>query len=192
MSAETIAERRPFVFDSPDGFGIVSRALHWGMAALFAWQFTSAALRALAPDSAARTFFWAYHVDIGATIFVLAIARGLWGLLNAPHRPAEGDSTFERIAAQFGQLALHALMIVVPLLAILRSIGNDRAFTVWGVELVAAGGEKNAALVAAGNAAHGLLGWALALLIAGHIVMALFHHLVRRDATLARMLGGPR
>ena len=32
-------------WDSPAGYGTVTRALHWGMAALFLWQFASAALR---------------------------------------------------------------------------------------------------------------------------------------------------
>ncbi len=41
------------------------------------------------------------------------------------------------------------------------------------------------------NALHGLLGWTLLALIAGHVAMALWHGLVRRDATLRRMTRGP-
>ena len=58
-------------------------------------------------------------------------------------------------------------------------------------ELVAPGGEPNPVLTAPANLAHGFLGWTLLVLIAGHVAMALYHGLVRRDGTLTRMTRGP-
>jgi len=86
-----------------------------------------------------------------------------------------------------GHLALYALMILVPTLALLRAVGNGRGFSVYGLQLVAPGGEAIPALTAPGNALHGLLGWALLALIVGHVAMALFHAHVRKDPTLDRM-----
>lgn len=81
-------------------------------------------------------------------------------------------------------------MILVPGLAILRAVGNDRGMTVYGIELVAAGGEKNPWLTAPADIAHGLLGWVLLALIIGHIGMALLHGFVWRDPALDRMTKG--
>lgn len=44
-------------------------------------------------------------------------------------------------------------------------------------------------MVAPANLLHGVLSWCLSALIAGHIVMALFHQLALKDGTLARMAG---
>ncbi|MBB3951744.1 cytochrome b [Aureimonas jatrophae] len=176
--------------DQPSGYGLVTRTLHWGMALLFAWQFTSAILRAVAEDTAIEGFFWSTHYSVGFTLWVLVLLRGAWGLANWSRRPPhEGPPLLAR-AATLGHLALYALMVVVPTLAILRAAGNGRGFRVYGIQLVAPGGEPVPALVAPGNALHGFLGWTLLVLVAGHIAMALWHGLVRRDATLSRMTRG--
>jgi len=177
--------------DRPDGYGIVSRTLHWGMALLFAWQFTSAILRVVAEDTAVEGFFWQTHYSVGFTIWVLFFLRGAWGLANFRRRPAhEGPPLLAR-AATLGHLVLYVLMLVVPSLAIARAVGGGRGLRVYGLQLVAPGGEPNPSLTAPGNALHGLLGWTLLALIAGHVAMALWHGLVRRDATLRRMTRGP-
>jgi cytochrome b561 len=175
--------------DTPAGYGLVSRALHWLMALLIVWQFASALLRVFAEDTGIEGFFWSTHYSVGFTIYVLAIARGAWGLANLKRRPPHGGSLLDR-AAPLGHLAMYGLMIVVPLLAILRAAGGGRGFSVYGLQLVAPGGEPNPMLTAPANALHGLLGWVLLALIAGHVAMALLHGLVWRDATLDRMTRG--
>ncbi len=178
------------MFDGRTGYGAVTRALHWGMALLFAWQFTGALLRVLAEDSAIEGFFWSTHFSVGFTLWLLALLRGAWGLANLSRRPGHDGSTALAAAARLGHLALYLLMIVVPTLAILRAVGRGRGFSVYGIELVAPGGEPIPALTAPANALHGLLGWTLLALIAGHVAMALVHGFVFRDGVLLRMLRG--
>jgi len=67
------------IWDDPACYGAATRALHWGMAALFAWQFVGAILRVLAKDSAIAGFFWSTHVTLGFTLWLLVLARGAWG-----------------------------------------------------------------------------------------------------------------
>ena len=45
------------IWDSRNGYGVVSRSFHWLMALLFLWQFMSAILRVFAKDSAIYSFF---------------------------------------------------------------------------------------------------------------------------------------
>lgn len=176
--------------DHPAGYGIVSRAFHWIMAAFILWQFVSVLLRLVAEDTAVEGFFWGTHYSVGFTIWVLAILRGIWGLSNLSNRPSHEGPALLAKGATLGHFLLYALMIVVPTLAILRAAGNGRGFSVYGLQLVAPGGEPNPALTAPGNAAHGLLGFVLFVLIAGHIVFALWHAFSRRDGTLDRMTKG--
>lgn len=175
--------------DTPEGYGPVSRAFHWGMTLLIVWQFTSALLRVFAEDTAIEGFFWSTHVTVGFTIWWLAILRGAWGLANLSRRPRHHGPPLLARAATLGHLALYALLILVPSLAIARAFGNGRGFTVYGLQL-AAPGEPNPALTAPGNALHGLLGWVLLALVVGHVAMALWHGYVRRDGTLEHMTRG--
>ena len=176
------------LWDSPAGYGAVTRALHWGMAALFAWQFTGAALRVFAADSAVEGFFWSTHTSVGFTLWLLVVVRGAWGLANLTRRPTGAGAL--AAAARLGHFVLYALMFLVPTLAILRALGGTRGLTVYGVQLAGARESQIALLTAPGNALHGLLAWTLLALIVGHVAMALYHGHVRRDATLERMTRG--
>lgn len=176
--------------DTPAGYGVVTRALHWGMAALFVWQFTSAILHAVADKTPVERFMWSTHYSVGFTLWLLVLVRGAWGLANFRHRPAYVGPAGMARAAHAGHLALYALMFIVPSLAILRAVGGTRGFSVYGIQLVAPGGEAIPALTAPGSALHGFLGWTLLLLVVGHVAMAFWHGHVRRDATLDRMVRG--
>ncbi len=176
--------------DTPERYGVVTRALHWLMAMLFVWQFASALFRLLARGSAADQFFWSTHASVGFTLWVLALLRGLWGMVGLRNRPAH-DGSLLGLAAALGHVGLYVLMIVVPSLAILRSMGNGRGLVVFGTRLVETGGEPSLWMTAPGNLAHALLGWALMLMILGHIAMVLVHTLVWRDGTLERMTSRP-
>lgn len=177
------------LFDHPDGYGSVSRALHWLMAILFTWQFVSAILHAVDREMPAARFFWSWHMSVGFLLLLAVVLRGAWALINIGRRPPYAAS-FLGIAARLGHLALYVLMGAVPLLATLRAYGSGRGLSVFGIEVFAGGGERIPALMAPANAAHGLLGWALLILTLGHVAMAIAHTYLWREDTLTRMLRG--
>lgn len=172
--------------DSPDRFGLVSRLFHWGMAALFAMQFASAAAHwALPRENALRDTLWSYHADLGMTLFLLVLLRGLWGLCNLGNRPIEAGPM--GYAAKTGHAGLYALMVIVPGLKIIGSAGGTRGLSYLGLQVFPA---RDAALAwtRAISEWHGTMGWILAALVLGHIGAAVFwHQLVKRDNVLKRM-----
>jgi cytochrome b561 len=177
------------VRDSRQGYGIVSRTLHWAMALLFVVQFTSALLHLLADESPAAELLWPWHFQVGFTLWWLVLLRGSWALLNFRNRPPhEGPGPIAR-AATAGHLALYVLMVIVPTLALLRAAGRGRGVQLYGIQWVGPGPEQPA-LTAPGNLAHGTLGWVLLSLIVGHVCFALWHGFIRRDGTLSRMWRG--
>lgn len=167
-------------------YGAVSRALHWGMALLFAWQFLGMGLRAALGRVPLVGFFVGTHVTVGLLILALAVLRLLWALANRRHRPPY-DAGALGLAARLGHGALYALMLVVPALALLRLYGSGRGYAPFGLELIAPTGEKIEALMAPADALHGPLAWTLAAFIAGHIVMVAVHQLYLGDGILHRM-----
>lgn len=172
--------------DTPSRYGLISRALHWGMALLFLAQFASAAAHwALPRENALRETLWSYHVDLGITLFVLVLLRGIWGLINLQRRPAHSGAL--GAAAQAGHAALYALMIVVPGTRILAAAGSDRGLSYLGMTVFAPR-EAEVVWMQAPSEWHGELGWILALIVLGHIAMAVgWHHLIQRDGQLQRM-----
>ncbi len=172
--------------DSPDRYGLVSKALHWGMALLFAAQFLSAGLRwALPRDHPVRDFFWSYHVDLGLTLFLLVMIRGLWGLINLRRRPTHSGLIGR--AAVAGHLMVYALMVIVPLVRIIAAAGSKRGLDYLGIPIFA-GRDVEVKWLTSFSEWHGEMGWILGLLILGHIAMAVgWHHLIKRDGTLTRM-----
>ncbi len=175
------------LLDNPNGYGVISRSLHWLMAVLFVWQFISTTLRVFAKDTPIYNFIWPTHYQVGFALLLLVLVRGAWGLLNASRRPHK-TGLIGKLAA-FGHLVIYALMFVVPALALLRSYGNGRGFSFLGMEIFAQTGVQNPALTAPGSAAHGLLGWVLLAVIVAHVLMAFIHHFALRDNTLHLMTG---
>lgn len=173
------------ITDSAERYGTISRCLHWGMALLIAWQFATAGARVLAKDSALDDVLWATHKPLGLLLLILVIVRAAWSLSNARRRPAAVSPS-----ARLGHLAMYALIIAIPSLALLRQYGSGRAFSPFGLPLMSGFDGKIEWLMAPANLFHGWLGWLLLALIAGHIIMALLHGRRAGDEdVMPRMLG---
>ncbi|WP_338066158.1 cytochrome b [Billgrantia endophytica] len=165
-------------------YGRFSRYLHWGMAALLAWQFATTGARVLAADSALDEFLWSTHRSMGALLLLLVVIRVLWALVDRANRPPAVSR-----AATLGHLALYALMVIVPSLALLRQFGSGRAFSPFGIPLMSGfEGESIEWMTAAGSLFHGVLGWTLLALIVGHIGMVLWHRRAGDQDVLGRMV----
>lgn len=168
---------------TPDRYGRISRLLHWGMAALFAAQFITAGVHFAFPDTALEEAVWGAHVPLGVLLAVAGVLRGLWALADRPRRPAAWNR-----AAPLGHLALYALMVAVPALALLRQYGSGRPFSPFGIPLMPGfEGPEIEWLTALGGLLHGELGWALLALILGHIGMVVWHRRAGGQDVLARM-----
>ena len=176
------------IMDSADRYGTVSRFFHWGVAVLIAWQIAAMILKnALGRESALAGFMVGSHQSVGFLVFLLVWLRAGWALVNRRNRPAHGGGLLG-LAAKAGHLALYALMLFVPTVAVLRAIGGERPFTVFGIQLTAGRPEGQAIEALTGLANfHGEAAWLLAVLIVGHVVMAVFHSAVLKDRTIRRM-----
>jgi len=173
--------------DDATGYGLVSRALHWGMAALFLWQFGGMLLKLVVGRVPWMGFWVGTHASVGTALLALMLARGLWAVGQRQHRPPYHAGPLGRFA-KLGHGALYGLMLIVPALALLRLLGSGREVRLFGVLLREATGERIAWMVQPATLLHGVLAWTLLALIAGHVAMVFVHRCVWKDDILRRML----
>lgn len=174
--------------DSPARYGLVTRVLHWGMAALLAWQFTGMGVKLTLGKHPLTAFLVGTHKPVGTLLMLAILLRGAWGLSQWRRRPPHPRTAIGRLAG-LGHALLYALMFYIPTVALLREYGSGRGFAPWGVPLFRQTGEQIAWMMAPANLSHGVLAWTLLAVIAGHVAMVALHHVFWRDTTLARMAG---
>lgn len=174
--------------DNAVRYGVVTRALHWGMVLLFGWQYLGMGLKEVLGKTDLVSAITGTHVTVGLVILLLALARLVWALANLSHRPPHGDGLLG-LAARLGHTLLYVLMVTVPALAALRLYGSGRGYQPFGIELLAPTGVKIDWMVAPANALHGVLAWTLLVFIAGHVAMVFVHQIALNDPLLQRMAG---
>jgi cytochrome b561 len=179
--APTGAPRPPF-----DG---VTMGLHWTTVLLVLALFASAWLHALAEarQSDLAPVLLQIHRSFGATVWAVAAFRLAWRLTSARLPPFPASMTgLHRAAVKASEYGLYALLLGQPLTGLLASLAGGRPFGLflWRVPPLM---PRDEMLRAALHLAHELGAWALAVLVAGHTAVALFHHFVLRDDVLTCM-----
>lgn len=191
------------VQNSADRYGAIAKALHWAVALLvvaayaLAWSLDS---QPRATDGWRRILH--FHQWIGFTILFLMIARTYWKLQGRSPDPVPG-SRFEHLAASTVHWILYGLLILMPLTGWAGGKMNRTYFGMFEIPsfyntplydllITRLLGLEWKQFDAAMDLFHyKLVGpYLLWMLVAVHVAAALYHHFVRRDPTLLRMLPG--
>lgn len=137
-----------------------------------------------------KLFNW--HKWLGVTLFALVLLRMVVRMLSkTPKYPAHwGHNTV--LLAKLGHLALYVFMLGVPVFGYLYSLASGYPVVWFGVIELPVLIEKNAELKELFKTLHELSGKGLVFLVAGHVLMALKHHILDRDGILGRMIPGMR
>jgi cytochrome b561 len=176
-------------------WGWVSRALHWGMAALVLFQLgLGATMVWLVSDPLRQFALYQLHKGWGFVIFVLALVRLGWRLVNpAPDDPPTMPA-WQRRAARTTHALLYLLLLALPLSGWVSASASPTQ-DVLGIPTSVFGWFALPDPWVPGDArVADLAGWAhlaaavvLGLALAVHVAGALSH---RRDGVLARMTFG--
>ncbi len=170
-----------------DRYGKVSIVLHWLMLILLIAVYACIELRELFPrGSDPREALKQWHFALGLTVFALVWIRMVARALGKTPPIVPAVPRWQRLAADMVEVALYALMIVLPLLGWLTLSAEGTAISFFGVPVPALIG-VNEPFAERTEELHETLATAGYFLIGAHALAALFHHYVQRDNTLRRM-----
>ena len=176
-------------------FGTVTRSFHWLTALVI---LTAMPLGLIANDLssgpgsiALKAQLFSLHKTIGVVAFFLGVARILWAFGQTRPVPLNPDRRLETLLAEAVHLLLYLSLLIVPLSGWIHHAAVDGFVPIlWpfgqGLPFV----PKSEAVASLAGMAHWLFTKLLAAAIILHVLGAVKHHLIDRDATLRRMARG--
>lgn len=131
------------------------------------------------------------HKLLGFLVLWLVAGRLAYRLIRGAPPDEPTLLWWQRAASHLVHWLLYGLLIVVPLLGWIgiSLYPSLRVFGLFDLPALSGPDQPRAEAVLW---VHGKLAVVMALLVGGHIAAALYHHLIRRDGVLRRMLPGLR
>jgi cytochrome b561 len=170
-----------------------AKTLHWIILALLIVQFALAwTMPDIGRDTPVTTLI-SLHFSVGVLIILVAALRLAWRLLQGEPAPENDVPPWQTMLARIVHWLLYVLLFVLPILGWINA--SWRGMSVSFFELFTM--PKIVPTRAPGWAWTGdvhvfLSEYVLLVLVGLHVVAALYHHFVRGDDVLRRMLPGSR
>ncbi|MBV6486612.1 MAG: Cytochrome b561 [Pseudorhodoplanes sp.] len=169
---------------------VTARTLHWITAALVLVIIPAGIAMGLAPQGPAQDFLFHVHRSCGAILIPILLFRVFYRLTHKPAPLPDDIPALQRCAAELVHWLLYILLTIQLFLGwIATSAYRAPILVFWTFELPPIWREDRAFSEQL-FVFHRLIGITIALLVCVHIGAALFHHFVRRDRVLYRMLTG--
>jgi cytochrome b561 len=167
-----------------------ARWLHWATAALIFLTIPLGVLIANEAGGSAQDFLYDLHRSLGATLIPIIILRLIWRFVYPPPPLPNDIPAMQRLAATTTHRALYVLLLVQPFVGWAATSAYPATITVWG--LLDLPPLWPASRLASDRlfSIHQAIGVAIACLVIAHVTAALYHHFVRKDRVLMRMIAG--
>jgi cytochrome b561 len=167
-----------------------ARLLHWITAGLVLVLIPMGLIMAELKAGPLQNFLFALHESLGVTLMAIVYIRLAYRLTHPPAPLPPEIPAFYRIAGHTVHYLLYALLAVQPIIGwIATSAYRAPIHFFWLFQLPPIWPE-NRAFSDAMFWVHFGIGIALAVLICLHVGAGLFHHFIRRDVVLMRMVRG--
>jgi len=182
--------------NTPQSYGSVARGLHWLTALLIIAAFPLGMIADALPFDtsealARKARVFSIHKTLGVAVFLVALLRILWALTGEKPVPLHPGRRVETFIAEAVHWALYLSLVAVPLSGwVHHAATTGFAPILWplgqGLPFV----PKSEAVAGAAGAVHWLFTKVLLASVVLHVLGALKHAVLDRDATLARMVRG--
>lgn len=172
--------------NTDSSYGWVAKTFHWGMFFIILGQYW---LGGNFKEEAYREMGLAgYHFSVGLLILFLMLLRFTWRAKNPVPKMPDGTGNLQTLAAHGLHLLFYFLLIALPAagVAIVQAKGGTVSF--FGAFSIPRFVEKAESSAELASSLHGVFAKVTLLCILLHILVALFHHFVKKDDVLKRMV----
>jgi cytochrome b561 len=170
---------------------LVAIVFHWTIALLFLAQLALGYLMSRDIDPVLQFNLFQYHKSIGFLVLALAAPRFIWSVFSRKPRALDGEGMASRLAARSAHAALLFLTLAVPLAGWAVASTSPLQIPSYVFDLVVVPGLPMAIsdqAEAFWTEVHATLAYLAAVIVVLHVAAALWHHFVRKDPTLRRMI----
>ena len=179
-------------------YGATARLLHWLMAVLVVIQVAAGVImvNAAPPPSLWGTLadtlaLYSVHKVLGLVLLALALVRIAWRVARGAPPEEPTLAVWQRETSWLVHAWIYLALILVPILGWV-GISLYPALVVFDRFAIPGLTAPDEARSVAVFAAHAIAAFALVALVAMHVGAALYHHFIRGDGVLLRMLPGLR
>jgi cytochrome b561 len=174
---------------APTSYTKVAILMHWIMALFILLNLSVGFfMETFANPSPQRSNVLFYHASIGMVIFALAVIRLRWRLTHQPPPLPQSISKPQQIVAHGLHWLLYALILVQPISGYVHRMAGNHPVSVFGLFNLPVLIGKNEPLRLLTDVVHDSGGIIIAILVVGHIGMALKHRFMDRDGVMQRMI----
>ena len=167
------------------------RWIHWATAIIFITAMLIGFYCGLQqPGTSPRRELLEVHKSLGVTLFLLAILRVLVRAATAVPPESASLSPLVRLAARLNHWALYAVLFAMPVTGYMFSSAGGYSLRYFGTFSWPRLFAGNKWIEHAGELSHGLLAYLVYAAVALHIGATVWHVLVKKDESLARMWPG--
>jgi cytochrome b561 len=175
--------------DSRSSYGLVTILLHWISAPLILFLFgLGVYMRGLDYYSPWYHRAPELHISLGILVLLLMSARLVWRLTSTSPKPLASISASNQLAANLVKKALYLFVFIICITGYFVTTAEGQAAQFFTLFKIPASLELKPTHVDLAGLAHKYLAWGLIVLVTLHAAAALFHHFIKRDTTLVRML----
>ncbi|AWF82712.1 cytochrome B [Microbulbifer sp. A4B17] len=176
--------------NSSSSYGWVAITLHWIMAPAVVGTFILGWwMRQLSYYDPWYRQAPEIHKGVGIILFALLLFRLVWRLANPSPADSSKTPNWQGFVAAATHGLIYLLLLAIMVSGYLISTADGRPIDIFGIASIPATlkGIPNQEDIA--GSIHEILAWGLIGLVVLHVLAALKHHFIDRDATLLRMLG---
>jgi cytochrome b561 len=165
-----------------------AKALHWLIVALLSIQFITALLLPhikvdTVPDTVINL-----HFSFGIVILVVMAIRLLHRWMRPVAVAPRDAPALERLLARAMHVSFYVILLIAPFLGWAAASSHSVPVSLFGLVQLPAIAARGAKWGSLAGDVHGYAMWTLLGLVGLHACAALFHHFVRHDDVLRRML----
>lgn len=165
----------------------ITMSLHWIIALAVFAAYGIGLVREELPKGDFRAWLLTLHMSIGLLVIALTVVRVGWRAMT-PAPKAIPSGPMVAFAAKIAHLGLYGAMFAIPLIGLFAAWTKGRVVGVFSFVVIPSPVALDGALAKILEDAHGVAAHAFMVLAGTHALAAIGHHLVLKDATLARMV----